>query len=350
MDLSLVQDTAAVRPAAQAKTLPTVSVLLPSYNHAHYIGVALSALVAQTRPPEEILVIEDASTDDSLAVIESFHDELPQLRILRNSRNLGVNEAINRGLHEASGSHVVCSAADDWLEPEFVERMTLAVAAHPAGRVCTSSYVQYFEQEQRRVYHHHDSELGPWYASDSPEYFCPDAFRELLTRGFVWLPLNASLIEREALLAINGYDPRLRWHSDWFSTYTLAFRHGFTIVPEPLSVFRMSAEGYSSAGMRDPDQQRQVCAAIYDKLGEPQFADIREALRRRPVAMTTFFRPMAQMLASRPREWPYLVSLSRWWIKEVAHGRRPQALRDLTAKFGNRPVTPVRRDSAPASS
>lgn len=337
MDQSLFQDIAPRRRVVSAKALPTVSVLLPSYNHAHYIGVALAALAGQTRAPDEILVIEDASTDDSLAVIESFQDELPQLRILRNPHNIGVNGAINRGLLEASSSHVVCSAADDWLEPEFIERMTEAAAAHPAGKVCASSYVQYFETERRRVHHGRDSELGPWYAADGPEYICPDEFRRLLTRGFVWLPLNASLVERAALLEINGYDPRLRWHADWFATYTLAFRHGFTVVPEPLSVFRMASEGYSSTGMRDGKLQRQVCTAIYDKLKEPEFADIREALRTHPVAMTTFFRQMAQVLALRPREWGYLGSLTRWWLNEVAHGRRPRVLREVSEKFGNRP-------------
>ena len=336
MDQSLFQDIAPRRPATPTAH-PTVSVLLPSYNHAHYIGVALAALAGQTRAPDEILVIEDASTDDSLAVIESFQGELPQMRILRNPRNLGVNGAINHGLSEARGSHVVCSAADDWLEPEFIERMTDAAAAHPSAKLCVSSYVQYFEADRRRVLHNRNSELGPWYATDQPEYFCPEEFCELLTQGFVWLPLNASLVDRAALLDINGYDPRLRWHADWFAVYTLAFRHGFTVVPEPLSVFRMASAGYSSTGMRDPNQQRQVCAAIYDKLNDPEFADIREALRTHPVAMTTFFRQMAQILAIRPREWSYLASLTRWWINEVAHGRRPRVLREMTMKFGNRP-------------
>jgi len=333
MHLALIQD------AAPRTVFPTVSVLLPNYNHAHFISTALSALAAQTRPPDEIIVIDDASTDDSLAVIESFLDELPQLRILRNSRNLGVNEAINRGLIEARGSHVVCSAADDWLEADFIARMSEAVAAHPEGRVCVSNYVQYYEAEQRRVDHRRDSELGPWFAAEGPEYFSPEIFRRLLTRGFVWLPLNTALIERAALLTINGYDPDLRWHADWFATYTLAFRHGFTVVPEPLSVFRVAPASYSGTGMRDPRLQREVCAALCDKLHEPEFADIREALRNHPITCTTFFRPLVQVLAMRPREWPYLSSLARWWLNEVGHGRRPRVLRDLTAKFRDPPCS-----------
>jgi hypothetical protein len=199
--------------------------------------------------------------------------------------------------------------------------------------------VQYYEAERRRVYHQSDSDLGPWYAGDGPQYFSPDEFRRLLRRGFVWLPLNASLVDRAAFLAINGYDERLRWHADWFANYTLAFRHGFTVVPEPLSVFRMGPASYSATGMRNPRQQRQVCAAICDKLSEPEFADIREALRTHPVAFSACFRELIQVLAMRPHEWPYLGSLVRWWFNEVCHGRRPRILRDLTAKFGNLPYS-----------
>ncbi|HWB49842.1 MAG TPA: glycosyltransferase [Stellaceae bacterium] len=316
---------------------PTVSVVLPNYNHARFIGAALQALAAQTRPADEIIVIDDASTDDSLAVIARFAAALPQLRLLRNERNLGVNHTLNRGFNAARGSHLLSSAADDWIEPQFVARMAAAAAAYPQAKVFTSSFVQYFEADQRRVHHQADSDLGPWYAADRAAYFGPSDFARLLDRGFVWLPVNASLIERDALLAIGGFDPRLRWHADWFAVYTLAFRHGFAVVPEPLSVFRVAAETYSGTGMRDPRQQQAVCAAIWDKLGEPAFADIRAALLRHPSAMSTFFNPMTQMLARRPGDWPALARLARWWLGEVAHGRRPGALRRLTARLGNRP-------------
>src|SRR3974390_2854794 len=99
---------------------PTVSFLIPNYNHARFIGTALSALAAQTRPPDEVLVIDDGSTDDSIAVLESFQPDLPQLPLLRNPQNLGVCATLNRGLREATGSHIVSSAADDWVEPAFV--------------------------------------------------------------------------------------------------------------------------------------------------------------------------------------------------------------------------------------
>jgi glycosyltransferase involved in cell wall biosynthesis len=323
-------------PAADtiaATALPTISVLLANYNHARFIATALKALAAQTLPPDEVLVIDDASTDDSVAVIDGFRVSLPQLRLLRNDRNLGVNATTNRALAEARGSHVICTGADDWLEPECVSRLAAGVSVHPKCPFYVSDYVQYFEATERLVHHRCDSELGPWYAGNKPQYFSPDELRHLLDRGFVWLPINAALVDRQMLLAVGGYDPKLRWHADWFATYTLALRYGFTVVPEPLSVFRVSAATYSGRGMRDKRQQRQVCTAIYDKLCEPEFADIYDALRRHPAAFSSFFRELTQVLVSRPSAWPYLASLARWWLGEVSHGRRPGILRELTARF-----------------
>ena len=317
----------------------TISVLLPNYNHAGFIGKALDALASQTRPPDEILVIDDASTDDSVAVIESFHQVLPQLRLLRNERNLGVDATTNRGLAEARGDHVICTGADDWLEPECVAHLAAAMTIQPKCPLCVSDYVQFFEADGRFVHHQHDSELGPWYAGKGPRYFSADELRRLLDRGFVWLPINAALVDRRMLLDVGGYDPKLRWHADWFATYALALRHGFIVVPEPLSVFRVSATTYSGTGMRDKRQQRAVCAAIYDKLCQPEFADIHDALRHHPAAFSSFFRELTQALAPRPTAWPYLASLGRWWLNEVGHGRRPGILRDLTARFRGSPYS-----------
>ena len=75
------------------------SVVLPNYNHAAYIGRALAALLAQERPADEIIVIDDASSDDSLRVIGEFAKAPPSIRVLVNPKNVGV-----MGQHRRPGS------------------------------------------------------------------------------------------------------------------------------------------------------------------------------------------------------------------------------------------------------
>ena len=68
---------------------PTVSVVLSNYNHAHFLPDALGAIVGQSYLPKEILITDDASTDNSVAVIEEFSSKFPIVRLLRNEQNIG---------------------------------------------------------------------------------------------------------------------------------------------------------------------------------------------------------------------------------------------------------------------
>jgi glycosyltransferase involved in cell wall biosynthesis len=76
----------------------TVAIVLSNYNHARYLPESLAAICGQTRPAGEILIIDDGSTDDSVAVIEDFARREPAIRVLRNERNLGLQASIARAL------------------------------------------------------------------------------------------------------------------------------------------------------------------------------------------------------------------------------------------------------------
>ena len=111
--------------------LPTFSVVMPNFNHARYLEAALQAHLAQSVPPLEIIVVDDASTDESVAIVERLATEHSRLRLIRLARNGGVNAAINRGLREARGDYVSVSAADDLVADE--SRGPLARDTGPAS-------------------------------------------------------------------------------------------------------------------------------------------------------------------------------------------------------------------------
>lgn len=311
----------------------TVSVLLPNYNHAHHLPTALRALAAQARPADEIIVVDDASTDDSVRVIEGFAQTLPQMRLIKSAENGGVNRATDIALASARSSHVVCTAADDWLEPNFILRMTEALARFPAAPLCISAFVEYDELSAKLIPRGADSDLGCWYAPNGMRFVSAEEFQQLLDRRFVWLPVSSALFARDALRNIGGLDPALKWHADWFAIYTLALRSGFAVVPEPLAVFRVSPTTFSGRGIRNAKDQRAVSLAIYEKLKRPEFRDVYAILARHPAAFsTTFLRQLLVGLLWRWRDWPFLASLLRWWLREVARGRRPGFLRDLLGR------------------
>src|SRR5262245_63069113 len=83
-----------------------VSVVLPNYNHAKLIGRAFAALRAQGCPPDEIIIIDDASTDGSLRVIEEFAAGWNIVRVIANAVNQGTIAALSRGLDACGGKYV----------------------------------------------------------------------------------------------------------------------------------------------------------------------------------------------------------------------------------------------------
>src|SRR5262245_31118099 len=91
----------------------SISVVLPNYNHARFLPRSLTCLLRQTRPADEVIVIDDGSTDDSLAVIGEFARREPRVRVLRNEKNSGVVATLNRGLAEARGELVFLASSDD---------------------------------------------------------------------------------------------------------------------------------------------------------------------------------------------------------------------------------------------
>src|ERR1700693_4007863 len=116
---------------------PTLSVVLPNYNHGKFVGRALAALLTQERAADEIIVIDDGSTDDSVTVIERIAATAPAIRLLRNPGNIGVIPTLQRGLEAARGKYVYFAASDDWIFPGFFALALRRLEADPdSGLFC----------------------------------------------------------------------------------------------------------------------------------------------------------------------------------------------------------------------
>ncbi len=97
---------------------PRVSVVLPVYDRENYVGEAIESVLAQTLPPDELIVVDDGSTDGSLAVVERF--ARPSMQVIRQE-NAGIGAARNRGLRAATGDLIAFIDSDDLWEPDKLE-------------------------------------------------------------------------------------------------------------------------------------------------------------------------------------------------------------------------------------
>jgi len=102
---------------------PRFSVVIPSYNQAPFVGDAIQSVLEQTYPDFEIIVVDDASPDNSNEIIQGFTD--PRVRLIRHEKNRGLPAARNTGMRAARGEYIALLDADDYFHPE-------KLAAHAA--------------------------------------------------------------------------------------------------------------------------------------------------------------------------------------------------------------------------
>ena len=97
-----------------------VAIVIPNFNYGHYIVGAVDSAIHQIRPAEEIIVVDDGSTDDSLSVLHTAYKNNPLVKVIAQE-NQGVAAARNNGIASTNQPFIVCLDADDMLDPEFVK-------------------------------------------------------------------------------------------------------------------------------------------------------------------------------------------------------------------------------------
>jgi hypothetical protein len=113
----------------QAATEPRVTVVIPTYNAAHWLPKAVDSVLAQQFRSFELLVLDNASTDDTPAVMRRYGD--PRVDYRRNRTNLGFAGNVHRGCREARGEFVIVIGADDRLLPDFLTAAVAFLDAEP---------------------------------------------------------------------------------------------------------------------------------------------------------------------------------------------------------------------------
>jgi glycosyltransferase involved in cell wall biosynthesis len=221
-------------------TLVTLSAILPNYNHAALIPRALTALLSQARPPDEIIIVDDGSTDESLSVIEAWIQREPTIRCLVNQRNLGVIPALQRGLDAACGRFLYFAAADDWVMPGFFSLALDRLAGHPdCGFFCADAAL--IDGASGRP--NGDRPTARPRYGQGPVSAARSA--ELLARIDNWVLTGSAVFRREAIIAAGGLDPRLGSLADSFLSRKIALMSGFYYAPEPVAVWCVFADSAS---------------------------------------------------------------------------------------------------------
>jgi Glycosyl transferase family 2 len=212
--------------------VPLVSVLLSVHNDEAFIAEAISSVLRQTVRDLELIVVDDASTDETPARLEEFDD--PRVVVVRNEEQLGLAASLNAGLARAQGRYVARLDADDVAYPN---RLELQLARIDGVAILGSAVVDLDEDGRSGALHRNP--LGPravrWHSLFSSPFFHPTV-----------------LIDREALGELR-YDAAFLESEDYDLWARLLLRGDGANLAEPLVAKRVHA---GQASLRRADLQR----------------------------------------------------------------------------------------------
>jgi glycosyltransferase involved in cell wall biosynthesis len=212
---------------------------MTNYNHASFLPESLTAILNQSYRPQEIIIIDDASTDNSVEVIERFCGKYSHIKLLRNERNLGPVKNIERLREMCTGDYFYAASADDKVLPGFFEKSMRLLEQFPEAGLCSAlamvidEYGKYLGISKVPI------------ISLKPCFVTPQQFRLAFVKHGSWLNGLTAISRRQAVIEVGGFNPELGPFIDTFTCEVLALRYGVCFIPEPLVANRRMVTAYS---------------------------------------------------------------------------------------------------------
>lgn len=314
------------------KDRKTLSFISSNYNHAHYLEEALEALTSQTYPPMELLIVDDASTDNSVEILERFATKYPYIRVIKNEQNVGPLVNIKKLEEISKGEYFHSHGSDDMVLPGFYEKSMELLTRYPQAGLCLVDVIFVDENGDK---------IGAqrFHLSDSPRYFSPDEVVEVLRKKMISPGGVNSIYKRSAFIEAGGYIPELKSYNDFFPTLVLAFRYGICYIPEPLVVCRLHQTQYSAKLFKDKKAHLEIINHMLNLLNSPEYADVRPRFKE-SLALAYLFSPVIGILLRNPDFRCYLslkLILRTYWrtIKKKINPHLPLLLKNVYYYFRN---------------
>ncbi|MGA7790318.1 MAG: glycosyltransferase family 2 protein [Xanthobacteraceae bacterium] len=218
----------------------SLSVILPNFNHGDVIARALHALANQTPAAREIIVVDDGSTDDSVAVIEALQCQYGSIRLIRNNTNAGIIASVKTALEVATGEYLLFAASDDFVLPGLFGRALAGLTAYPqAAYFCAN--VALLDSASRVL------GIRPVTVPRRGRgYLSPADVRRAIRKSDFWVLGTATIYRRRQLADIGYFDERLGSLGDVLANRLLAFRHGFYFDSAVLAAYNKDPMSFSA--------------------------------------------------------------------------------------------------------
>jgi glycosyltransferase involved in cell wall biosynthesis/O-antigen/teichoic acid export membrane protein len=209
-----------------------VSAIITAYNSEAYIAEAINSVLNQSRVVDEIVVVDDGSTDSTRQIVQEFADRGIKYVLQPNQ---GAGAARNRGIKETTGEYIAFLDADDlWLEDK-TQRQLNYLSAHPETAMVSGS-ARWWNVTKNTV-----RIFGKVVPRDMNSLR-----RELLVYNVFGNP-SMVMLRRSALVEVGLFNENIRWGQDWDLWIRIAERYGVAVLPELVTIYRWHKDNLSQS-------------------------------------------------------------------------------------------------------
>ena len=231
-----------------------LAVILSNYNHGKYLPECMLSILNQTRKADEIIIIDDASSDNSVDLLRKYEADYPGIKLICNKQNRGYLYNAAAAFEIMDSEYFFAASADDIYFPTLFEKSMSMLEASPDAGLCSSVSL---------VLDRDDGRPGLFpipVFTDNPVYLNPEQSRKYLFRYGSWFLGNTTINSRKAYEEMGGYNAVKELYSmaDGFLSEMIAFRYGVCFVPEPMGIWRRTGEGISDTDIINLDKYRHM--------------------------------------------------------------------------------------------
>lgn len=252
--------------------VPSICVIIPNFNDGRYISRCLRSVLDQEVPPDEVIVVDDRSTDDSVGIIRSILGGRPGTLLVENPVNLGTYGAVDEGLKHSRSDYVLFLSANDFVLPGIFDHARSCLARFPG--VGLWSAMGWFVDEADQPVRLHALAV----VSRTDEHFPAQVCRNMAWRFGSWFTGTTVIYHRNTLDSVGRFDPAYGGLSDLITALIVSGKEGAFFSPVPFAVIRQHSASYLSRTLGDPrtleallERLRERGAAIAPELFTPRF-------------------------------------------------------------------------------
>lgn len=228
---------------------PLVTVICLCYNHARFVREAIESVLNQTYSNIQIVVVDDASTDNSVEVIKKVTGHQSAFEFLFLTKNVGNCRAFNKGLALAKGKYVIDFATDDVLMPDRIEKQVTYFEKLDDDYGVVFTDAEYIDEQSKRVRNHYEYLFKKRLINHVPQ---GNVFSFIIRRYFVASP--TMMVRKSVLDVLNGYDEELAYEDfDFWVRSSRISQYGF--IDEKLTRIRLSTTSMSKGWYKIGDKQ-----------------------------------------------------------------------------------------------